>query len=120
MRSSRQGLSSTPLRIVLDTTILVPAEKSQGPARQLLLMIVSGPHTLVLCNETHYKPRSFDTRECERCTVTGGQDLRLHRFPLSEVSELVTLNPILSVPVRVVNDIVVDHRCRCLQGRSPW
>jgi predicted nucleic acid-binding protein len=40
------------VRIVVDTTILVrTTEKSHGPARELLLEIVSGPHTLVLSNE---------------------------------------------------------------------
>jgi predicted nucleic acid-binding protein len=39
------------VRIVLDTGILVRAtEGSNGPARQLLLDIVTGPHTLLLCN----------------------------------------------------------------------
>jgi predicted nucleic acid-binding protein len=40
------------VRIVLDTTILVRAtDKTHGPARELLLIIVSGKHTLVLSSE---------------------------------------------------------------------
>jgi putative PIN family toxin of toxin-antitoxin system len=97
------------VRIVLDTTILVRAnEGSHGLARQLLLDIVTSRQTLLVSNEILY----------ELARVLRYPRMQaLHRLPeariydyigsLREVSQLVTLSPLLSVPIRDVNDIVV-------------
>lgn len=46
------GIPSTPVKIVLDTTILVRAnEHSHGLARELLTTIIENRHTLLLSNE---------------------------------------------------------------------
>lgn len=97
------------MRIVLDTTILVRAnESSQGPARQLLLDIVTGRHTLLLCNEILYELARV-LRYPRLQALHGLPETRIYDYIgfLREVSELVTLNPLLSIPIRDVNDIVV-------------
>jgi len=97
------------VRIVLDTTILVRAnESSQGPARQLLLDIVTGRHTLLLCNEILYELARV-LRYPRLQALHGLPETRIYDYIgfLREVSELVTLNPLLSIPIRDVNDIVV-------------
>lgn len=97
------------MRIVLDTTILVRAnESSQGPARQLLLDIVTCRHTLLLCNEILYELARV-LRYPRLQALHGLPETRIYDYIgfLREVSELVTLNPLLSIPIRDVNDIVV-------------
>ncbi|MBI3407622.1 MAG: putative toxin-antitoxin system toxin component, PIN family [Acidobacteria bacterium] len=79
------------MRIVLDTGILVRANaKSRGPAREVLLAIVSGPHELIispfLLNETERVLRY------PRLLVRHGlTDLEIaeHVEYLRQVSELV-------------------------------
>jgi putative PIN family toxin of toxin-antitoxin system len=97
------------VRIVLDTTILVRAnESSQGLARQLLLDIVASRHTLLLCNEMlHELARVLRYPRLQ--ALHGLPESRIYDYIgfLREVSQLVTLNPVLSVPIRDVNDIVV-------------
>ncbi len=97
------------MRIVLDTTILVRAnESSQGLARQLLLDIITGPHTLLLSNEIlHELARVL--RYPRLRALHGLPETRIYDYIgfLREVSELVTLSPVLSLPIRDVNDIVV-------------
>jgi putative PIN family toxin of toxin-antitoxin system len=97
------------VRIVLDTTILVRAnEGSQGLARQLLLSILAGPHTLLLCNEILYELARV-LRYPRLQALYGLPDARIYDYIgfLREASELVTLNPLMSVPIRDVSDIVV-------------
>lgn len=97
------------MRIVLDTTILVRAnESSQGVARQLLLDVVAGRHTLLLCNEILYELAKV-LRYPRMQALYGLPETRIYDYIsyLREVSELVTLNPMLSVPIRDVNDIIV-------------
>jgi putative PIN family toxin of toxin-antitoxin system len=97
------------VRIVLDTTILVRAtEKSHGPARDLLLNIVASENTLVLSNQILHElarvlryPRLRD--------FYGLSEARVYDFIafLREVAEIVTLSPLLIMPSRDVNDMVV-------------
>jgi putative PIN family toxin of toxin-antitoxin system len=97
------------VRIVLDTTILVRAnESSHGLARQLLLDIVTNRHTLLLCNEILYELARV-LRYPRMQALHGLPETRIYDYIgfLREVCQLVTLNPILSVPIRDVNDIVV-------------
>ena len=97
------------MRIVLDTTILVRAnESSQGLARQLLLEIVTGRHTLLLCTEILFELARV-LRYPRMQALHGLPESRIYDYIgfLREVSELVTLNPLLSIPIRDVNDIVV-------------
>jgi len=97
------------VRIVLDTTILVRAnESSQGLARQLLLEIVASRHKLLLCSEILYELARV-LRYPRMQALHGLPETRIYDYIgfLREVSELVTTNPLLSVPIRDVNDIVV-------------
>ncbi|MGD0774585.1 MAG: putative toxin-antitoxin system toxin component, PIN family [Candidatus Solibacter sp.] len=97
------------MRIVLDTTILVRAnESSQGLARQLLLEIVASRHTLPLSNEILYELARV-LRYPRMQALHGLPESRIYDYIgfLREVSELVRLNPLLSIPIRDVNDVVV-------------
>jgi len=97
------------VRIVLDTTILVRAnENSQGLARELLLKIVTGRHDLLLSNEMlHELARVLRYPRLQ--AFYGLSEERLYSYIgfLNEVAEIVTLNPMLMVPIRDVNDIIV-------------
>jgi len=97
------------VRIVLDTTILVRAnESSQGLARQLLLEIVASRHTLLLSSEILYELARV-LRYPRLQAFYGLPETRIYDYIgfLREVSELVRLNPLLSIPIRDVNDVVV-------------
>ncbi len=97
------------MRIVLDTTILVRAtEASYGPARELLLRIIEDRHTLVLSNEMLYELARV-LRYPRLLQLYGLTENRVYGFIalLREVAEIVPLSPLLSVPMRDINDIVV-------------
>ena len=97
------------MRIVLDTTILVRAnESSHGLARQLLLDIVASRHTLLLSSEILYELARV-LRYPRMQALYGLPETRIYDYIgfLRDVSELVTLNPLLSIPIRDVNDVVV-------------
>jgi hypothetical protein len=81
------------VKIVLDTTILVRAnEHTHGLARELLVNIVEGEHKLLLSNEMLH----------ELARV-----LRYPRLQEFYRPEIVTLDPLVSAPIRDVNDIIV-------------
>jgi len=97
------------VRIVLDTTVLVRAnESSHGLARQLLLDIVASRHPLLLSSEILYELARV-LRYPRMQALYGLPENRIYDYIgfLRDVSELVTLNPLLSVPIRDVNDVVV-------------
>ena len=97
------------MRIVLDTTILVRAnESSRGLARQLLLDIITKGHTLLLCNEILYELARV-LRYPRMQALYDLPEIRIYEYIgfLREVSELVTLSPLMTIPIRDVNDIVV-------------
>jgi len=90
------GLLSTTVRIVLDTTILVRAnENSQGVARQLFRDIVTGPDTLLLCNEILFELARL-LRYPRMQALYGLSEARVYDYIgfLREVSVQVTLNPV--------------------------
>ena len=97
------------MRIVLDTTILVRAtEKSHGLARELLVNIVASKHTLLLSTEMLYELARV-LRYPRLREFYGLSEERVYDFVgyLREVAEIVPLSPILTMPIRDVNDIVV-------------
>ena len=97
------------MRIVLDTTILVRStEKSHGPARDLLLDIVASKHVLLISNEMLYELARV-LRYPRLLEFYGLSETRVYEFIgfLREVAEIVTLSPLLTLPIRDVNDIVV-------------
>jgi len=90
------------VRIVLDTAILVRAtEGSNGPARELLLDIVMGSHTLLLCNEILFELAKV-LRYPRLLALHGLSETRIYDFIgfLREASELVTLDSLRSVPIQ--------------------
>jgi putative PIN family toxin of toxin-antitoxin system len=97
------------VRIVLDTTILVRVNvSSHGPARDLLLTIISGNHTLILSNEMLHELAKV-LRYPRLMALHGLTENRIYQFIgfLREAAEIVPLNPLLSAPIRDVNDIIV-------------
>jgi uncharacterized protein len=97
------------VRIVLDTTILVRAtESSHGLARELLLNIVAGKHTLLLSTEMLYELARV-LRYPRLQAFYGLTEERTYDFVryLHDVAEIVPLTPLLAMPIRDVNDIVV-------------
>lgn len=97
------------MRIVLDTTILVRAtESSHGVARDLLLNIVTGRHDLVLSNEILYEVARV-LRYPRLQAVYRLSETRVYEFIgfLREVSKIVRLSPLFSLPIRDVNDLIV-------------
>ena len=97
------------MKIVLDTTILVRAnEHTHGLARELLTNIVEGEHKLLLSNEMlHELARVLRyPRLQEFYSLTEDMVFHYVKF-LRRSSEIVTLDPLVSAPIRDVNDIIV-------------
>lgn len=97
------------MKIVLDTSILIRAnEHSFGLARELLIRIVNSEHKLVLSNEILYElakalryPRLQKFYDLpENLIYDYVSFLRLS-------SEIVPLNPLVTAPIRDVNDVIV-------------
>ena len=97
------------MKIVLDTSVLVRAnEHSFGIARELLIRIVNSEHRLVLSNEMLYEltkalryPRLQAFYDLPENLIYGYiAFLRLS-------AEMVILNPLITAPIRDVNDVIV-------------
>jgi uncharacterized protein len=97
------------VKIVLDTTILVRAnEHSHGLARELLITIVESKHTLLLSNEMLHElarvlryPRLQAFYDLPEALVYDYISFLHHS------SEIVILNPLVTAPIRDVNDVIV-------------
>jgi putative PIN family toxin of toxin-antitoxin system len=97
------------VKIVLDTTILVRAnERSHGLARELLTNIVENEHRLLLSNEMLRELAKVlrYPRLREFYGLTEDLVFEYVKF-LGRSSEIVTLDPLVIVPIRDVNDIIV-------------
>jgi putative PIN family toxin of toxin-antitoxin system len=97
------------VKIVLDTTILVRAnEHSHGLARELLTNIVESKHTLLLSNEMlHELARVLRYPRLQ--TFYGLPEDVVFNYVnfLRQSAEIVSLNPLVTAPIRDVNDIIV-------------
>jgi putative PIN family toxin of toxin-antitoxin system len=97
------------VKIVLDTTILVRAnEHSHGLARELLTNIVESKHTLLLSNEMlHELARVLRYPRLQ--TFYGLPEDVVFNYVnfLRQSAEIVPLNPLVTAPIRDVNDIIV-------------
>lgn len=97
------------MKIVLDTTILVRAnEHSHGLARELLTNIVESKHTLLLSNEMlHELARVLRYPRLQ--TFYGLPEDVVFNYVnfLRQSAEIVSLNPLVTAPIRDVNDIIV-------------
>jgi putative PIN family toxin of toxin-antitoxin system len=97
------------VKIVLDTTILVRAnEHSHGLARELLTHIVRSRHRLLVSNEMLHElarvlryPRLREFYDLPESLVFDYVSF------LRQSSEIVPLNPLVTAPIRDVNDIIV-------------
>ena len=102
------------MKIVLDTTILVQSnevranEHSHGLARELLTNIVESEHRLLLSNEMlHGLARVLRyPRLREFYDLTEDLIFDYVKFRRRS-SEIVTLDPLVSAPIRDVKDIIV-------------
>lgn len=97
------------MKIVLDTTILVRAnEHSHGLARELLMRIVGSAHRLLLSNEMLYELARVLRYPRLQAFYDLPEDLVFDYINfLRSSSEIVPLNPLVTAPIRDVNDVVV-------------
>ena len=87
------------MRIVLDTAILVRAhDGAKGLARELLLKVIESDHVLLISDEMLYE-----------LAFHGLSESRIYDYVgfLRETTEIVRPNPLLTTPIRDVNDTVV-------------
>jgi putative PIN family toxin of toxin-antitoxin system len=97
------------VKIVLDNTILVRAhEHTQGLGRELLTTLIESKHVLLLSNEMLYELARVlrYPRLQEFYGLTENLVFDYVAF-LRRSAEIVTLNPLLTAPIRDVNDVVV-------------
>jgi putative PIN family toxin of toxin-antitoxin system len=97
------------VKIVLDTSILVRAnEHSFGLARELLVRIVNSEHRLVLSNEMLYE-LSKVLRYPRLQKFYELPENRIYDYVafLRQSSEIVILDPLVTAPIRDVNDVIV-------------
>ena len=97
------------MKIVLDTTILVRAnEHSHGLARELLTTIVASKHTLLLSNEMLHELAKV-LRYPRLQTFYDLPENLLFEYVsfLRRSSEIVTLDPLVTAPIRDVSDVIV-------------
>jgi putative PIN family toxin of toxin-antitoxin system len=97
------------VRIVLDSNILVRAfVSSQGVARDLLLAILAGDHTLILSDEILFEVARV-LRYPRLMAVHGENEETIYDFTgwLRNVAEIVALDPLTHAPIRDHNDIFV-------------
>jgi putative PIN family toxin of toxin-antitoxin system len=97
------------VKIVLDTSILVRAnEHSRGLARELLITVVDSKHTLLLSNAMlHELARVLRYPRLQAFYDLPEALVYEYIFFLRHSSELVTLNPLVTAPIRDVNDVIV-------------
>ena len=97
------------MKIVLDNTILVRAhEHAHGLGRELLTSLIESKHVLVLSNEMlHELARVLRyPRLQEFFGLTEDLVYNYVAF-LRRSAEIVTSDPVLTAPIRDVNDVIV-------------
>jgi len=97
------------MKIVLDTSILVRAtERSSGLARELLIIILRSEHTLVLSSEMLFELARV-LRYPRLQAVYGLSEEEVYNYIafLRDSAEIVSVNPLVTAPIRDVNDVVV-------------
>jgi putative PIN family toxin of toxin-antitoxin system len=97
------------VKIVLDTSILVRAtERSSGLARELLIIILKSEHTLVLSNEMLFELARV-LRYPRLQAVYGLSEEEVYNYVafLRDSAEMVALNPLITAPIRDVNDVMI-------------
>lgn len=97
------------MKIVLDNTILVRAhECAHGLGRELLTSLIEGKHVLLLSNEM-LQELARVLRYPRLKEFFGLTEERVFDYvaSLRRSAEIVTLNPLLTAPIRDVNDVIV-------------
>jgi putative PIN family toxin of toxin-antitoxin system len=97
------------VKIVLDTTILVRAnEHSHGLARKLLIGVIDSKHTLLLSSEMlHELARALRYPRLQAFYDLSEALVYNYIGFLRHSSEPVKLNPLVTAPIRDVNDVIV-------------
>ncbi len=97
------------MKIVLDNTILVRAhEQAHGLGRELLTGLIESKHVLLLSNEMlHELARVLRYRRLQE--FFGLTDDLVYNYVafLRRSAEIVILSPLLTAPIRDVNDVIV-------------
>lgn len=97
------------MKIVLDNTILVRAhERAHGLGRELLTSLIESKHVLLLSNEM-LQELARVLRYPRLKEFFGLTEERVFDYvaSLHRSAEIVTLNPLLTAPIRDVNDVIV-------------
>jgi putative PIN family toxin of toxin-antitoxin system len=97
------------VKIVLDTTILVRAhEHAHGLARELLTSLIESKHVLLLSNEMlHELARVLRYPRLQKFFGLTEDLVFDYVAFLGRSGEIVTLNPLLTAPIRDVSDVIV-------------
>jgi len=97
------------MKIVLDNTILVRAhEQAHGLGRELLTRLIESKHVLLLSNEMLHELATV-LRYPRLQEFFGLTDDLVYNYVafLRRSAEIVTLNPLVTAPIRDVNDVIV-------------
>ncbi len=97
------------MRILLDVNILVRAnEKSEGPARALLLGLVAGKHVVLTSTDILIElVRVLRYPRVQALFDLSEQDIYDYVQFLKEICELVRTDELLNVPIRDAGDAAV-------------
>jgi putative PIN family toxin of toxin-antitoxin system len=97
------------VKIVLDNTILVRAhERAHGLGRALLTSLIESKHVVLLSNEMlHELSRVLRYRRLQEFFGLTEDLVYNYVAFLRRSAEIVTLNPLLTAPIRDVNDVMV-------------
>ena len=97
------------MRIVLDNTILVRAhEHAHGLGRELLTGVIESTHVLLLSNEMlHELARVLRYPRLQEFYGLTEDLVYDYVVFLRRAAEIVTLDPLLTAPLRDVNDVIV-------------
>jgi putative PIN family toxin of toxin-antitoxin system len=97
------------VKIVLDNTILVRAnEHAHGLGRELLTSLIESKHVLLLSNEMLHELATV-LRYPRLLEFYGLTEELVYNYIafLRRSAEIVPLNPLLTAPIRDVNDLIV-------------
>jgi len=97
------------VKIVLDNTILVRGhEHAHGLGRELLTGLIESEHVLLLSNEMlHELARVLRYPRLQEFFGLTEDLVYDYAAFLRRATEIVTLNPLLTAPLRDVNDVIV-------------
>ncbi len=97
------------MKVALDTAILVRAhERAHGLGRELLTTLIESKHVLLSSNEMlHELGRVLRYPRLQEFYGLTEDLIYDYITFLRRATEIVTLNPLLTAPIRDVNDLIV-------------